>query len=620
MKNVLALNNTLFPCRQAARSSTAARLPFLFSILIGFFLIVGLVLLPNKRAHAFWNWNLTSTRVKNVQVLKVNKPKPSLSVRPPSGGESTTNLTVSYSESDRDFAASGSKRIGTSVIRDNKSIPDGETISRFRVGSIIPPVKDLPIKILPINDEYYDHVYDDNYLDIDDEDSPIVKSVSAAIEEDRAMVRETFSSGVTRGQRIRTGQSREDDELPRIHLPELEEVRSDVMPMFVLGDLDEDGIVDPWDLELLSALVEEDDRDSASCAAAGDLTLDGEIDAADVERLASMVGNQAVIAPALYGQPYLPCNYDNLLVAATPDFIRVEPLRLRFVADTPVAEVEIVGEGSGEIAPSEDGPGWDIHIHNLAAGESFTIKMGFGDRSYLYTLAGVDEDEEQSEDDDEEESEEWIDAGEDDGEVPGDSPPPTIFGELIDSDGLCPQKDQGCESLVIDFAKHNDMILTDADQTHSSLGKVKCNVTYVAPRFQRIPKPYVISIRSPTLGISETLVYLPVDPNEVALVRRNNLRGWKQVRAAIKKHRKHLREGRELVYQLVNGHGSGNFGFGYWGPSFSTGTGTLRRSTFHTGNYYAREGKCLLCRRGGSQLLFGAHTQGGRFVEQLGQG
>src|SRR5438309_9923277 len=75
-----------------------------------------------------------------------------------------------------------------------------------------------------------------------------------------------------------------------------------VVPLFVLGDLNEDGVVDQEDLRLLRAYVGHPSSAGSagiSCLAAADLDDNGSINAHDVEVLAQILSKAPVKAPAL---------------------------------------------------------------------------------------------------------------------------------------------------------------------------------------------------------------------------------------------------------------------------------------------------------------------------------
>ena len=95
-----------------------------------------------------------------------------------------------------------------------------------------------------------------------------------------------------------------------------------VVPLYVLGDLNEDGRVDREDLRILTELVAMLEKNAPrprglSCVAAGDVNLDGEINSADIKRLAEWLGKaNEITTPAMYWKPGLPCQLARLSVAS----------------------------------------------------------------------------------------------------------------------------------------------------------------------------------------------------------------------------------------------------------------------------------------------------------------
>jgi hypothetical protein len=360
-----------------------------------------------------------------------------------------------------------------------------------------------------------------------------------------------------------------DDHVPRIVVPGLDEVRDDVLPLFVLGDVNEDGIVDDTDVELLGLALDGLAPESVTCLAAGDISRDGELDEADFDRLVDMVADGPPLAPALFAAPYLPCSYSGLHLAASLEIEPDAPVRLRIFGDGDET-LEVVPEGPVEVAPAEDGRGVDVWSYGEL--EALTLDVFFGGGAYVLTLAAGSNSTATP-------SVPFIDAGDD----PRDTPPPVIYGEEIDDLAVCPQKDDGCEALVVDFLKYNDLIAADADQTRNAIIQTGCHVTYAAPRFRGVPKPlYFVDAKGQR-------VESPVSIDERNSVIAANAAAWTLLRQTIADHRTLVAEGRSLVYELVTGHGS-KVGCGSWGPGFST-NGMLGRTSFHRDNYRFGMGK-----------------------------
>lgn len=91
-----------------------------------------------------------------------------------------------------------------------------------------------------------------------------------------------------------------------------------VVPLFILGDLNEDGAVDQEDLKLLRAYAAHRGSAEISCLAAADLDDNGSINAHDVAVLEQVLSKGAVKAPALSPHARLGCDYKHFFIAALP--------------------------------------------------------------------------------------------------------------------------------------------------------------------------------------------------------------------------------------------------------------------------------------------------------------
>src|SRR5437868_770853 len=94
-----------------------------------------------------------------------------------------------------------------------------------------------------------------------------------------------------------------------------------VVPLFVLGDLNEDGVVDQEDLKLLRAYVGHPSSAGyagISCLAAADLDDNGSINAHDIAVLEQILSKGAVKAPALSSHARLGCDFKHFFIAALP--------------------------------------------------------------------------------------------------------------------------------------------------------------------------------------------------------------------------------------------------------------------------------------------------------------
>lgn len=91
-----------------------------------------------------------------------------------------------------------------------------------------------------------------------------------------------------------------------------------VVPLFVLGDLNEDGVVNQEDLKLLRAYVAHPGSAGISCPAAADLDDNGSINAHDIAVLEAILSKGAVKAPALSSHARLGCDFKHFFIAALP--------------------------------------------------------------------------------------------------------------------------------------------------------------------------------------------------------------------------------------------------------------------------------------------------------------
>lgn len=96
----------------------------------------------------------------------------------------------------------------------------------------------------------------------------------------------------------------------------IKDFESGVEPLFVLGDLNEDGVVDDKDLQFARAYVEQKKSAGISCLAAGDVNTDGLVNAKDVSLLEAALKKGPVNSPPLLFHSSLPCDYKNFFIAA----------------------------------------------------------------------------------------------------------------------------------------------------------------------------------------------------------------------------------------------------------------------------------------------------------------
>jgi len=163
---------------------------------------------------------------------------------------------------------------------------------------------------------------------------------------------------------------------------------SGVTPLFVLGDVNEDGAVDQEDLKLLRAFVGQKSAVGISCMAAADLNESRSIDAKDIEVLEQILKLGRVAAPALSSRARLGCDFRNFFIAARPDapaggLVPVHFLDARFNAQNSSVTVS-----SGQATVSRQGDAFLVRVAENAAGSS-TITLAIslpGPRKYFYTF------------------------------------------------------------------------------------------------------------------------------------------------------------------------------------------------------------------------------------------
>ncbi|MGQ0642543.1 MAG: dockerin type I domain-containing protein [Gemmatimonadaceae bacterium] len=390
---------------------------------------------------------------------------------------------------------------------------------------------------------------------------------------------------------IATACSRADDTEATQLQREFSDLPTDVAPLFVVGDVNEDGKIDALDKALIARLSSaQRDSSAASCFAAADVTLDGAVDAADAVAFDKLAGDSVRNASLpLYAQPYVACGYRQRFVAAPVEWSHERPLRIYLLQGHTTDRVRLSVRGAAAEAQAlPNNNGWEIRVReDLATDALLTITLMVAEVRYSYTMANFSRLAQQIKAD----AKRWIEAGRTDLDGDGDvdypdvQPPPTIFGEEIANVRTCPQRGQGCEALVIDFSK-KILIDFDADRTKDAMTTVGCNLTYVAPIFLVRPRAYA---RLTTLA--DEWIEIPGDPVAVARSDSTNRAGWLQIREAIAQHRANIARGKELVFQLVNGHGDSSASFGSWSPGFAALPGNLSRRDFHQGNYLVTHGK-----------------------------
>lgn len=164
--------------------------------------------------------------------------------------------------------------------------------------------------------------------------------------------------------------------------------------LYILGDLNGDGVVDQKDLALLRQIVAKPSapmRAAIRCQAAGDVNLDHKLDASDVAVLAGWLKDAPRLdTPALYWQSGLGCKLTEPYLAATIEPRAGANFLIRFIDpsySTSNSRVE-VHSGPATIRPASDGKGYTGAISSDAKPGALAILLITlpGNRSYYYDL------------------------------------------------------------------------------------------------------------------------------------------------------------------------------------------------------------------------------------------
>jgi hypothetical protein len=165
---------------------------------------------------------------------------------------------------------------------------------------------------------------------------------------------------------------------PHDPLPDFEQ---GLVPMFVLGDLNEDGRVDQADRKLLAQIVaspKTNPTTAASCVAAGDLNLNSRIDRQDLERMNEWLrGTPRVEIPAFTYDNRLPCEFKHPLIASRVDAAPGDDVPIAFLAPrlSPANSSVAVQSGPASVERSRDGRGYVVHVSFSAAAQDHVLLL-----------------------------------------------------------------------------------------------------------------------------------------------------------------------------------------------------------------------------------------------------
>jgi hypothetical protein len=161
-----------------------------------------------------------------------------------------------------------------------------------------------------------------------------------------------------------------------------------VVPLFVLGDLNEDGKVDQEDLRLLRAYVAQKSSAGISCLAAGDMDENRTLDAKDVEILEQVLKRGQVMAPALSSRARLGCDYKNFFIAARPQASAGGTVPIHFLDPRFNTQNSSVSVSSGQATVSTERDAFIVRVSRSAPSNSIvTLAISLpGPRRYFYTF------------------------------------------------------------------------------------------------------------------------------------------------------------------------------------------------------------------------------------------
>lgn len=164
-----------------------------------------------------------------------------------------------------------------------------------------------------------------------------------------------------------------------------------VVPLFILGDLNEDGVVDAKDLDLLKQYITRKSEAGISCLAAGDLSRNGEVNSKDVEMFERMLQRGKITTPALAPASNLPCDFKNFWFAAQRQARPGGTVSIHFLDSRFTAQNTSVAVVSGQARVAQAGNAFRVQVSPTAAPDS-TVSVSItvsGGRKYFYTIAVV---------------------------------------------------------------------------------------------------------------------------------------------------------------------------------------------------------------------------------------
>jgi Dockerin type I domain len=161
-----------------------------------------------------------------------------------------------------------------------------------------------------------------------------------------------------------------------------------VVPLFVLGDLNEDGLVDQEDLKLLRAYVVHPGSAGISCLAAADLDDNGSINAHDAAVLEQVLSKGPVKAPALSSHVRLGCDFKHFFIAALPQGRAGSAVPIHFLDPRSNTQNSAVTIFTGPATVVSDHGAFMMQVAKSApAGAIITVSITLADgKKYLYSF------------------------------------------------------------------------------------------------------------------------------------------------------------------------------------------------------------------------------------------
>jgi hypothetical protein len=164
---------------------------------------------------------------------------------------------------------------------------------------------------------------------------------------------------------------------------------SGVVPLFAMGDLNEDGKVDQEDLKLLRAYVAHAGAAGISCLAAADLDDNGAISAKDVAVLEQILARGAVQAPALSTHSRLVCDFKNYFIAARPQARAGGTVPIHFLDPRFTTQNSSVALIAGPATVAKESGAYVVQVaKNAPGGSIITVSITLANsQKYFYSFS-----------------------------------------------------------------------------------------------------------------------------------------------------------------------------------------------------------------------------------------